>query len=333
MQKLSKRLQAAADFVSEGNRTADIGTDHGFLPIYLIQSGKCPQAIAMDIRKGPLERAREHIAAAGLGGLIQTRLSDGMQALERGEADSAVITGMGGQTVIHILEEAREILPDLKELVLEPQSDTAKVRRYLREHKMEIDREALVQEAGKFYPVLHVDLAKQMQKEPIQRLRAQPSVSVVETNRQLNREEPGNKRKNEIPLRYEEPENGCQMYEGLRRDTESENEHQMYEGLLHRLGDRERVQEVLDQYGACLVYGRHPLLRQMLEREEERALGILQALASGHLAADGKEEHTDAVQVCRQQSECRQEQPDAAQMRRQQVERRLEEIRALLQML
>ena len=63
MQKLSKRLQAAADFVTVGSCAADIGTDHGFLPIYLIQSGKCPRAVAMDIRKGPLERAQEHIAA------------------------------------------------------------------------------------------------------------------------------------------------------------------------------------------------------------------------------------------------------------------------------
>lgn len=66
MQKLSKRLQAAADFVTEGSRVADIGTDHGFLPIYLVQSGKCRRIIAMDIKAGPLERAREHIAAAGL---------------------------------------------------------------------------------------------------------------------------------------------------------------------------------------------------------------------------------------------------------------------------
>ena len=61
MQKLSKRLQAAADFVTEGSRVADIGTDHGFLPIYLVQSGKCRRIIAMDIKAGPLERAREHI--------------------------------------------------------------------------------------------------------------------------------------------------------------------------------------------------------------------------------------------------------------------------------
>ncbi len=156
MQKLSKRLKAAAAFVSKGSRVADIGTDHGFLPIYLIQSGRCRQAIAMDIRKGPLMRAQEHIAAAGLEAVIQTRLSDGMQELQVGEADSIVIAGMGGLTVLHILEGAKHLQKDVKELILEPQSDIAKVRKYVREHKMYIDKEDLVYESGKFYPVLHV---------------------------------------------------------------------------------------------------------------------------------------------------------------------------------
>lgn len=155
-QKLSKRLRAVADFVTPGSVVADIGTDHGFLPVYLVERGICPRAVAMDIRQGPLERAREHIQAAGLGQCIQVRLSDGMAKLGRNEADSAVIAGMGGLTVIHILEQAGERLLDLQELVLEPQSDPAKVRRYLREHRMLIDREELVYEAGKFYPVLHV---------------------------------------------------------------------------------------------------------------------------------------------------------------------------------
>lgn len=273
MQKLSKRLQAAADFVTKGNRAADIGTDHGFLPIYLVQSGKCPRAVAMDIRKGPLERAKEHIAVQGLGALIETRLSDGMQALKAGEADSAIITGMGGLTVIHILEEAREILPDFKELVLEPQSDIAKVRRYLREHKMEIDREELVEEAGKFYPILHV--------------------SVIEPK----------KKKSGIRPRHNR--------EGLQTEL-ADGRQRMYEILLNQLGNRERVQALLDQYGGCVVCGKHPLLRRMLERDEQRALTILQSLHKGLQEADGQQGRMEA-----------------AQMRRQEVERRLEEIRIL----
>lgn len=156
MQKLSKRLQAAADFVTPGNRVADVGTDHGHLPIYLIQCGRCPHAVAMDIRSGPLQRADEHIKAAGLTDSIQTRLSDGMKKLMPGEADSVVIAGMGGLTVIQILEASPDLVQDVRELILSPQSDAAKVRRFLREHDLLIDRENLVLEDGKFYPVLHV---------------------------------------------------------------------------------------------------------------------------------------------------------------------------------
>lgn len=164
-QKLSIRLQAVADFVTPGSVVADIGTDHGFLPIYLVEKGICPRAVAMDIRQGPLERAREHIAAAGLNDRIQVRLSDGLNGLMQNEADSAVIAGMGGLTVIHILEQAQEKLADFKELVLEPQSDPAKVRSYVREHRMWIDREDLVYESGKFYPVLHVCTKPQPARE------------------------------------------------------------------------------------------------------------------------------------------------------------------------
>ena len=76
--KLSDRLEMIASFVEPGNRLADIGTDHGYVPIYLVQTGRVPSALAMDVRKGPLLRAEEHIREAGLSGRIQTRVSDGL---------------------------------------------------------------------------------------------------------------------------------------------------------------------------------------------------------------------------------------------------------------
>ena len=92
--KLSDRLEMIASFVEHGNRLADIGTDHGYVPIYLVQTGRVPSALAMDVRKGPLLRAEEHIREAGLSGRIQTRLSDGLKKLAPGEADTVVIAGM-----------------------------------------------------------------------------------------------------------------------------------------------------------------------------------------------------------------------------------------------
>ncbi len=93
--QLSNRLLAVAGMVTEGNTVADVGCDHGYIPIYLIQQKKIPCAIAMDIRRGPLSRAEAHIEENGLREYIQTRLSDGVQALKPGEADTLIIAGMG----------------------------------------------------------------------------------------------------------------------------------------------------------------------------------------------------------------------------------------------
>ena len=103
--ELSKRLQAVADLVTAGYRVADIGTDHAYIPIFLLASGKIPGAAAMDVNEGPLERARCHIEENGLTEKISLRLSDGLAGLRPGEAESVVIAGMGGGLIIRILTE------------------------------------------------------------------------------------------------------------------------------------------------------------------------------------------------------------------------------------
>ena len=92
--ELSKRLQAVADLVSEGLVVADVGTDHGYIPIYLIETEKSSKAFAMDVNKGPLLRAKEHIAEHGLEACIETKLSDGVRALQKGECECVVVAGM-----------------------------------------------------------------------------------------------------------------------------------------------------------------------------------------------------------------------------------------------
>lgn len=152
--KLSRRLETIASFVKPGNRLADVGTDHGYIPIFLVQEGVIPKALAMDVRRGPLDRAEEHIREAGLSGQIETRLSDGLLRLSPGEADTVVIAGMGGELEIHILEEGKHVWDSVSQWVLSPQSDLARVRRYLLENGFSIRREAMVKEDGKFYTVL-----------------------------------------------------------------------------------------------------------------------------------------------------------------------------------
>lgn len=154
--ELSRRLQAVADLVSDGEIVADIGTDHGYIPIYLIQSGKCARVFAMDINEGPYLRARQHVSGYGLSDQIITRQSDGMKALANGEATSIIIAGMGGGLVMKILEQDKRLWPEFRELVLQPQSELAKVRRYLQENHWRVIEEDMVFEDGKYYPILRV---------------------------------------------------------------------------------------------------------------------------------------------------------------------------------
>jgi len=154
--ELSKRLQAVADLVSDGLVVADVGTDHGYIPIYMLEIGKCSKALAMDVNHGPLLRAKEHIAEHGLEEMIETRLSDGVKELQVGECDAVVIAGMGGALTIKILEEGKEVFKNLTEFVLQPQSELYKVREYLFEQGYCVVTEEMVQEDGKFYPMMKV---------------------------------------------------------------------------------------------------------------------------------------------------------------------------------
>lgn len=153
-----------ASFVTPGNRLCDVGTDHGYIPIALVQEGIIPSALAMDVNEGPLERAKEHIREFHLESCIHTRLSDGVQALHPGEADSVLIAGMGGALTVRILSAGKEVLRSVKELILQPQSELDKVRRYLSENGYQIIQEDMVREDGKYYSVMKA-VAGEMHEE------------------------------------------------------------------------------------------------------------------------------------------------------------------------
>lgn len=152
--QLSLRLSAIAEMVTEGNRLVDVGCDHGYLPVNLIQKQKIPSAIAADVGKGPLSRAQEHIEQYGLGKYIETRLSDGLREIREGEGDTLVIAGMGGPLMERILTDGKEVLRSFKELILQPQSDIGHVRRFLFANGYQIMEENSVLEDGKFYFIM-----------------------------------------------------------------------------------------------------------------------------------------------------------------------------------
>ncbi len=149
--KLSLRLMMSAKMVTHGNSVADVGCDHAHTGIYLIKEGISPFVVAMDVRKGPLTHADANIRLYGYEDRITTRLSDGLDALEKGETDSVIIAGMGGTLTVMILEKGLIKAKAAKELILQPQSDIGMVRKFLRENGFIITDEDMCKEDGKFY--------------------------------------------------------------------------------------------------------------------------------------------------------------------------------------
>ncbi len=152
--EISYRMKAAADMVTKGNCVADIGCDHGYVSIYLYKKGIAKKCIASDINKGPLQAAKKNVELYDAGSGVEVRLSDGLSAFDIGEADTILITGMGGNLIEKILLNKRKVVISARELVLEPQSDYDRVRKCLCELGFEIAGEKLVSECGKYYPVI-----------------------------------------------------------------------------------------------------------------------------------------------------------------------------------
>lgn len=166
---LSKRIQRVADNVLSGGVVADIGCDHGFTSIYLIRHKKVTKAIAMDINEGPLERAKEHMLSYGVEEHMELRLSDGLQMLDADEADTLLISGMGGALICQILEAKEEVTKSAKELVLSPQSEIFLVRKCLHGMGFCIAHEEMLLDQGKYYVVIRAVKAKEKEKEQYQR--------------------------------------------------------------------------------------------------------------------------------------------------------------------
>jgi len=156
--ELSIRLEAIAACVKPGLAIADIGTDHGYLPIELIRRGISPKALACDVRKGPLERAQQHIKEADLAEQVETRLSNGFEMILPGEVNGCVIAGMGGMLVRDILEaeskREKNILKEMQQLILQPQSDMEAVRRMVHMLSFQIVDESMLVDRDKHYWIL-----------------------------------------------------------------------------------------------------------------------------------------------------------------------------------
>ena len=154
--ELTPRLRTAAELVPAGARLADVGTDHAYLPAALLLEGKIPSAIAADLRRGPLLRAKETAARYGCGDRMSFRLCDGLQGVRPEEADAVAIAGMGGETIAQILAAAPWTRERRTPLVLQPMSSLPDLRKWLQENGYQILEERLAREEDALYVVLSV---------------------------------------------------------------------------------------------------------------------------------------------------------------------------------
>ena len=155
---ISKRLELVASFVPQGAILLDVGSDHAYLPIELIERGQIESAIAGEVVEGPYQSAVKNVEAHGLKEKIQVRLANGLAAFEETDQVSVItIAGMGGRLIARILEEGLDKLANVERLILQPNNREDDLRIWLQDHGFEIVAENILEEAGKFYEILVVE--------------------------------------------------------------------------------------------------------------------------------------------------------------------------------
>lgn len=155
---ISKRLELVASFVPQGAILLDVGSDHAYLPIELVERGQIEAAIAGEVVVGPYQSAVKNVEAHGLKEKIQVRLANGLAAFEEEDQVSIItIAGMGGRLIATILEEGLDKLASVERLILQPNNREDDLRLWLQENGFQIIAEGILEEAGKFYEILVVE--------------------------------------------------------------------------------------------------------------------------------------------------------------------------------
>lgn len=152
--KLTDRLLKIASLVSKGKKVADIGTDHGYIPVYLLNNNKIDYAILADVNKGPLDNAKKEIKHNNLGDKVDLRLGSGLEVLNENEVDEIIIAGMGGILISELLEAKKNVAHTVDKLILQPMQAQEELRKYLYNNGYEILNEVLVKEDFRIYEII-----------------------------------------------------------------------------------------------------------------------------------------------------------------------------------
>lgn len=165
--KLTPRLQAIAELIPPGSVVADIGTDHAYLPVYLVSEQLIQHAVAADINKAPLEQARETVAAFNALHKVDLRLGNGLDVIrEEDGIDTVVIAGLGGRTIAEILAGGKQKLHGVKRLILQPMSDAGYLRIFLAQNGFALVQESLVMEGKQLYEIILATAGREAETDP-----------------------------------------------------------------------------------------------------------------------------------------------------------------------
>ena len=258
---LSKRLQMVVDLVpeKEGIKLAEIGCDHAYCSIYLAKKRLVKTALAMDVRKGPLQAAQENISRFSAGAYVNTRLSDGFEKLLPGEADAAMLAGMGGDLMIKLIsrhfemcEKAGDKELACKYLILQPQTHIGDVRVFLRENGYEIKAEEMCIDAGKYYTAFM----------------AEKNVMVLEKN--VATSEKGITASEKNVVASEKNMIASEKIHGKEAAVKKNNENEVLD------------QYIFDTYGKILVENCNPILLEYLKKEQGQLENILKKLENSN---------------------------------------------------
>ncbi len=151
---IDSRIKSVLNFVEKNSRVADIGTDHGYLAIELVKSGRASFVVASDKNSGPLDAAKKNIAAAGLNDFIEVRLGDGLKVLSEGEVDTICVAGMGGALIVEILNNSPQITNSAEKLILQPMNALEKLQAWLENNGWYIADIDLAEVGGIIYEII-----------------------------------------------------------------------------------------------------------------------------------------------------------------------------------